>query len=145
MEAQYRQRVAGCALEGKASRTDDDCLRSIWVEWSCRRCAQILRICIVLLPQFGVETRQSTCQRLRHRICRSWWRRRLDWSSLHCREGCGKDETERAKKEVMAHDEERRRLPSVGGGPDRSDLVGVRLRRKQNLDAPVKRAAGGSV
>ena len=60
----------------------------------------------MLLPQFGVETRQSTCQRLRHRICRSWWRRRLDWSSLHAHEGCGEDETERAEKEMVAHDQD---------------------------------------
>lgn len=62
----------------------------------------------MFLPQFGVESRQSTCERLRHRICRSRWRqrRRLDRSSLHSREGCGEDETERAEKEMVAHDED---------------------------------------
>lgn len=122
-------RVAGCAWEGEASRTDHDCPRSLRVEWSWSGWAQILRICIVLLPQFGVESRQPTCERLRHWIGRS---RRLDRSSLHSREGGGKNETESAEKEVMAHDGRRFRIPtSVGGGPARSVLVGVRPRERR--------------
>lgn len=128
-------------FEGKATRTDDDCLRSIWVEWNWRKRAQISRLCIVLLPQFGVESCQSTCQRLRHRICRSRRRRwrLLDWSSLHSREGRGEDETQGAEQKVMAHHENVVDFPLSGQDRSGQILLGVQPTTRTHREACSKR------